>query len=679
MAWEAILILMIGWPGGLSLGGDEAKAPEAGADGKSGSREDDFFGLTAVHDLHLEFSAEEWRAMEPARPSGFPGFFGPPGKAAEKERDGDPAGWDPAGGDPAGKKGKEGRDTHRSVFGMEFPWVRCSLTVDGSRYEDVGLRYKGNGSYLPSMGRLKRNLKVQLDRNRKDGRHRGIDTLNLNAGSMDPSKAREVLSYALFRAAGVPAPRTAFARVTITVPGKYDREYVGLYTVVEQVNRRFIRRRFQDDGGLLMKPEGFGTFEYLGEDWGAYDRYGPQRKAAPGESRRTIEFAHLMSEAGDERFRAEIASYLDLERFIRFVAVNALLANLDSIFAMAHNFYMYLDPETRKLVFIPWDLDLSFAAWPPGGSADLQMDLSIAHPHIGPNRLIDRLMALPDVKERYRKTLEELVAGCFARERLLSVIESVEKATREPIAKEEATAKARDEAGGSFGFLPPGMEWGAPDLRTFVEKRLASVEKQLSGKSEGYVPKGGFPGGPGGPGGFRAPGDVFARAFLGRADSDGDRLLTADEMVAAAEKLFAEIDGRKVGKLDADGLEAAMDRVSPPPRMGPGGPAGGPGEGPGPGGKADRGGRRANFVVEPLLSALDSDGDGGVSKDELTAGTRRFFRDADANGDGKLDEKSIAARIGRIFPAFPMPFGPPGGPPGSGPPAPGASGRKEAR
>ena len=71
---------------------------------------------------------------------------------------------------------------------------------------------------------------------------------------LDPAKAREALAFAVFRAAGVPAPRTAFAEVTLTVPGKYDKEYLGLFTVVENVDKRFLADRFGTDKGLLMKP-----------------------------------------------------------------------------------------------------------------------------------------------------------------------------------------------------------------------------------------------------------------------------------------------------------------------------------------------------------------------------------------------------------------------------------------
>ena len=60
-------------------------------------------------------------------------------------------------------------------------------------------------------------------------------------------RGREALACAVFRAAGIPAPRTAYAEVTLTVPGKYDREHLGLYTVVEPVDRAFIRDRFKTD------------------------------------------------------------------------------------------------------------------------------------------------------------------------------------------------------------------------------------------------------------------------------------------------------------------------------------------------------------------------------------------------------------------------------------------------
>src|SRR5205823_8507436 len=124
---------------------------------------------------------------------------------------------------------------------------------------------------------LKRNFKIELDHYDTDLRFRGLKIINLNAGAMDPTKAREALSYAVFRAAGVPAPRTAFAEVTLTVPGKYDKEYLGLYTFVEPVDRAFLKDRFKTDKGLLMNPARMRGLDFLGDDWDKYkEQYRPQ-------------------------------------------------------------------------------------------------------------------------------------------------------------------------------------------------------------------------------------------------------------------------------------------------------------------------------------------------------------------------------------------------------------------
>ena len=54
---------------------------------------------------------------------------------------------------------------------------------------------------------------------------------------------------AAFRDAGVPAPRTALAEVTLSVPGKHDKAFLGLYTVVEGVDAEFLASRFGSTRG----------------------------------------------------------------------------------------------------------------------------------------------------------------------------------------------------------------------------------------------------------------------------------------------------------------------------------------------------------------------------------------------------------------------------------------------
>ena len=84
-----------------------------------------------------------------------------------------------------------------------------------------------------------------------------------------------------------------------------------------------------------------------------------------------------------------------MDEFTRFLAVNAVVANLDSFLTVGHNYLSVLCiPPTNKFVFIPWDLNHAYGGFPTTGPPEKQMELSIMHPYSGKNPLIERLFAI---------------------------------------------------------------------------------------------------------------------------------------------------------------------------------------------------------------------------------------------------------------------------------------------
>ncbi|HEX5273568.1 MAG TPA: CotH kinase family protein, partial [Gemmataceae bacterium] len=469
---------------GLGVAADPKEAPAK-----------DIFGTTKLWSIHLDIPAREYEAMQPpAAGFGFPGA--PPAPAPEKP--------------------KEKRDSERNLFGTEFRWAEGDFSAEGKTYKKVGVRYSGEITYFASAQGLKRPLKVQFDKF-GDQQFHGLTALNLHAMPMDPAKGREVIAYSVFRAAGVPAPRTAFAELTLTVPGKYDKEYLGLYVMVEDVGKPFLADRFGNDKGLLMKPFQVRGADYFGDDWERYKGlYRPQSDATKEQARRVIDFARLVNQAGDDEFKKQIDTYLDVDEFLRFLAANALTSNLESAVALGHNYHLYLNPKSNKFVLVPGDLEFSLANFLLMGTADQLMDLSLTHPYPGDNKLTSRLLGIKDVGDQYQKLLKDLSEKTFTKDGLVKEIDAVEKVTKEPLEKEKKAAEARKERPGGFG--PPGG--GAPqppDLKTFAEKRTASVAAQLAGRSKGYVPAGfGFgppPGGGGGPPGGGPSQPIDERTF----------------------------------------------------------------------------------------------------------------------------------------------------------------------
>jgi spore coat protein H len=446
---------VVGW---LAALGAPARAAEAAPRG------DDVFGLTRMHQVHLTIAAEDYPRMDPPFPM-KPGGFGP-------------------------RPGVSGSDSGAGNFGFEFEYVPADVRVGGETFSEVGLRYKGSGTYLVSQYRAKRSFKIDFDRNDARQTFHGHAKLNLNSGVMDASKVREALAYAVFRAAGVPAPRTAFAEVRLTVPGKYDSEYLGYYTVVEQVDKRFLRTHFGDGDGLLLKPEGIRGLPHFGDDLGAYEaNYIPKDAPAEGAWERLIELTRLINKADEAEFREKIGAYLDVESFGRYLAANVMLSSLDGFVGMGHNYYLYLSPKTGRFTFMPWDLDLAFGAFAMYGSPQQTADLSLEHPHVGENKLIERLMAMPAFKSAYREQVRRLAAEAFSSEKLGEDLAAVEALAAGPIARERDALRARSE-GENVGF--GGAMMATLPLAEFIEKRLESVSAQLDGDHAGYVPMGGF-------------------------------------------------------------------------------------------------------------------------------------------------------------------------------------------
>ena len=434
------------------------------------------FDPVKVWPVHITLSADEFAAIQPRGGMGFAPVPKQPAKPA----------------DPAPEV------VHRSQFGSDLAWGTGSVAVGDETFEKVGIRYKGNGTVMDTARSLKKSFKIDLDRAGGTGKFGGSKTLNLHCGVTDPSKCRETLGYELYRAAGVPASRTALAEVRLTVPGKYDKELLGLYTIVEDVNKPFLKDRFDDDKGLVMKPEGLREFAYQGDDWSRYKTpYAPKRDATADESKRIIAFAKLVDKADDATFRKEIDSYLDIDNYLRFLATTAFIANTDSFFGLGHNYYLYLHSKTNKIQFIPWDLDRAFANF---GDAKRNMDLSLTHPYGGTHRLTERLLAAPETAAAYQKLLKELAAGPFAKDRFLKELAALEKVVKEPRERDAKAATARKEG---VGFGPPGGMFGQPpELEAFIKTRTDSVAAQLDGKSKGFIPMGfGRPGGFGPPGG----------------------------------------------------------------------------------------------------------------------------------------------------------------------------------
>lgn len=434
-------------------------------------RADAFFGLDHVHTIHLTLSPESFDAMMPAGRAGRGFGFG---------------------GDDSG-----------------YPKVTATLEFGDRKWGTVTVRYKGNSSFRSAPSELKRSLKLEFDKPDKSRTFFGLTTLNLNNNAMDASQMREALAYDVFRRAGVTAPRTAFVRVYITVPGRYDRRYAGLFTAIEQIDQRFFRDRWGDRVGVLVKPERLGGLPDYGDDWTAYERpYSSKVDAQPAAAKRFMAFVRFVNTASADEFAATLGDYLDVDGFLLFLAGEVVLVNVDSPLGMNHNYWVTVHPKTNKVVWLPWDLNMSFGGF-MSGSADLSLMQPAGR---GMFPLAERVLAIPAFAERYRAIVKEMVETNVSLARLGPAMTDTAAVIREAVLADPTTSAPRFEANFAEGDGPGtdtfsggggfGRGRSGPPLRRFLAERLDSVKGQLDGTRTGTPGRSGR-GGFGGFGGFQ--------------------------------------------------------------------------------------------------------------------------------------------------------------------------------
>ena len=48
--------------------------------------------------------------------------------------------------------------------GVDLPWAKGDLTFDGETFKDVGIRYKGNYTFMATARSLKKSMKFDLNK-----------------------------------------------------------------------------------------------------------------------------------------------------------------------------------------------------------------------------------------------------------------------------------------------------------------------------------------------------------------------------------------------------------------------------------------------------------------------------------------------------------------------------------
>jgi spore coat protein H len=244
-------------------------------------------------------------------------------------------------------------DVARTILNRTSDRVRCTFTFDGIVLKDVGARQAGGTFNRFVAIDEKPTLSLKFD-DFVDGQElHGLEKIVLKDGRQDTGLVAEHLTYEVYRRAGIAAPMTAYAHVTINGVDS------GIYVMREPINRDFLTRNFgrrYSDGNLYEL------------------NYRPDPMVSPREialkdeveqKRQRTELlgaAEAVQNASPETFVTAVSKYVDLDRYITFYAVEAATSNYDGFTFNVNNAYLYAHPRDGRLIMIPHGADSSFWA-----------------------------------------------------------------------------------------------------------------------------------------------------------------------------------------------------------------------------------------------------------------------------------------------------------------------------
>ncbi len=354
-------------------------------------------------------------------------------------------------------------------------FVPAEVFYNGLEWYRVGVRFKGNSSLQTSWqnGILKLAFKLDFDEYEDDypqidnQRFYGFKKLSLKNNFDDKSMLREKVAGDVFRNAGLVGSHTAF--YTLYVDYGDGPVYFGVYTLVEEVDDTVIDTQYADNDGNLYKPDGdAATFAAGTYDEDEYVKKTNEDEADFSDVESLLTIVNDDSRTTDAAtWRTNLEAVFNTDVFLKYLAANTVIQNWDTYGRMSHNYYLYDDPDTSQLNWIPWDNNEALQEGKMGGSPELDFsDVSAAE-----WPLIGYLYQDAVYKAQYDGYVQEIVDGAFN----VNTIQS-QYATYSALIEPYATTEID-----GYTFLNSSSDFQAAvsELNAHVSQRATAVSNYL--------------------------------------------------------------------------------------------------------------------------------------------------------------------------------------------------------
>ena len=217
--------------------------------------------------------------------------------------------------------------------------------------KNVGFRLRGNTSRASA----KKSFKIKF--NYFDGKKfHGLSDLNLNGEHNDPSIIRSKINWDLMKMAGIEGARSN--HVVLYING----EYRGLYINVEHIDNDYFQARKKNGDGQLFKCFFGADLKYLGNNANSYLKnvYTPENNQENPDYQHFMQFLKILNNDADADYECKLEEVFDVNAYLRNMAFEVLIGHWDNLLFNKNNAYLYYNTDTKKMEYIPYDVDNTY-------------------------------------------------------------------------------------------------------------------------------------------------------------------------------------------------------------------------------------------------------------------------------------------------------------------------------
>lgn len=356
---------------------------------------------------------------------------------------------------------------HEFMATVSYQSTVLNLTMDS-----IGFRARGN----TSLASQKKSFKIDFNRFLPGQKFEGLEEINLNGEHNDVSILRAFLAQHLMRSAGLPSSRTSYVELYV------NNEYKGLYLNSEHLDDEFLDLRFPGQAnGNLWKCAYGADLTWWGANPNNYQQvYELKTNKDSADYSALVHLIDVLNNTPANQFVCAIQEVLDVDLFLRNIALEILMGQWDGYAYNKNNYYLYQREGDGKFVYLSFDLDNTFGidwfninwaqrniyAWSPSNQA---------------RPLYTKLLAVPYFKDRFTFHLNDLLFNVWQESELQLLLQSKQQLI-------SSAALSDDYKGLDYGFTDQDFlnalqsAWGAhvtTGIIPYLQNRKTSAQVQL--------------------------------------------------------------------------------------------------------------------------------------------------------------------------------------------------------